>query len=1131
MGGDIRQPPFAWTMWGPRAFVDSGSKRDPGEDRDSRERRRRSIRHRLLVEVGHSCSLPPWSDSDDDDLSDRDYERMVRQRLEREHRWFGRQWQPPRLVSPDAQEEEEAVGADEVVDVGSVVSDARLYEAMEKMDSGEVATRFLLQMPSSVPPELQGESPAGPSEANSYNILMADVSGSMGSYWAHVVSGWNTFVAPRLRGRTDLYVFGSYVELLRTGSQLEKSDFTGGQTDLTGALQTIVDKVYTCKEKYIKVFIITDGDHNQSPDPPNTVISQMTEPFGKVCDVYLLGAGTGFPVEYSLSIRSRLHNGSANLPTLFWANDTSGVEEQMDAISKNLAKMNERSMKLSVPGWKLPGTESKQDFHVLEWVYFPEDPAKHGHIDVSLHKYKGQLTPERKKITCDLLGKALRQWNSVAVQFHSVGKEIPPDLLPLMERLFYSNLHTETEGYSVAAKLARANHKTVEVEFRTTMNKIKEILTTEKHRDALRLAENILSTTVTAGKYEVKSLQLKGHTEYDYGRDCQAFERLYHEKKPELKALTVTPEECCRITMSSTLSDLQDDAFLEMLNMNKFEFLKNFTMSGIPVFSPTRDSVSLNPWSYNIVRILRSPYTTMSQVAIESYASNSDPGTRHKDIKLKEDDDNTHFNAVIPVFSREAAKVMRPFLQTRLYAMCATFAILKNPHIIDFNIHLAALATCWVRILYDHPEVPRPEYVRLREESIIATASQYMHRRGHVDYCDLLRDDAPQALMTESEVKIKNRPVKCESLIKPMFMLYILKRNDELEMTEVEQIVRLILVEFIGRNLSHSSNSQKDSTPYTDFFLAEKKEDFFQNYSKDVRSTILQAESSAAFPLSKFYTLEEVQKEAKRKSKEQMKAVRESLSLPVRVSMEKVERLFNPSLAGAVSWRTLRTYAGEVGLPEDVVEELFSEKSAFVYTHHALRYSSSKQRLLAKIDSYENAFMYVKSQVEKENMGLLVKTLLNDLVSFYENAWLAEYRQAHADVVRPMSKEEILAEAAARGVEVTAATFEQVYRKYRPHLGLLTDACQCPSCPFFLKPNKRYNQHAIVERRKATLFPHGFHQVAYDCREGGLESAISEFQKGTHRKHKGQGKSLPQEAISPLLQEMEQLAVIYSGAK
>ena len=68
-------------------------------------------------------------------------------------------------------------------------------------------------------------------------------------------------------------------------------------TDLTGALQTIVEEVYKCKEKFINVFFITDGHHNQTECQPAEAIAKMRAPAGKVCDVYLLGAGNGFPVQ------------------------------------------------------------------------------------------------------------------------------------------------------------------------------------------------------------------------------------------------------------------------------------------------------------------------------------------------------------------------------------------------------------------------------------------------------------------------------------------------------------------------------------------------------------------------------------------------------------------------------------------------------------------------------------------------------------------------------------------------------------------------------------------------------------------------------------------------------------------
>nr|BDW09845.1 MAG: hypothetical protein [Marsupenaeus japonicus pemonivirus] len=1056
-------------------------------------------------------------------------------------------WRPPPLRLPDIIKTPPNTTA---ADIGLVQRDARLYEAKEKlnptemclmpppptpmtchqMESGETKTHFLMKIPSSI---VVKQPPQAKSEV--LNVLMADVSGSMCSYWKEIVSAWNNHVAQKLFGTTEIFVFGSRLRHVRSGSSLELGDFTSGQTDLTSALKTIVETVYDCRQGYVRVFIVTDGDHNVDNVSPDSVIKLMREPKGKVCDVYLLGIGCEFPVKYSIDIRSRLHNGTSNIPTIFWAKIPSDVNEQMQAIGNNIDNGSDSIINISAPGYKLPGTNPIQDFHASEWVYFPEDPEKDEQLLKFYHeKCSGRLILERSMVTPQVLLEIFRQWNGVAIQYHNNGVRIPPDLLPFMERTFNTSLQNGPEGQSVAARLARVHLKTAVVEFKTTLNKVKNILTVGKYKDDLQLASDVLLTTVSAGKYQAKSLQLKGHSDAEFESDRREFQRVYAENKASLKALTVTPDDCCRITMTSTLSDLQDDDFLQMLALNKYDFLKQFTMSGIPVLSPTRDSISLNPWSYNIVRILNPPYDIMSQVALENCATSMAPGDRNKDVKLKDDDDNTHFNAVIPVFNPEAAKAMEYLVKTRLYAICATFAILKNPHIIEYDAHMAALGTCWVRILYEHQEIPRPEHIRLREESIVATALLYMKRKDYVGYCKLLREDTPRALMTRSTVKINDREVRCESLIKPVFMLHLMKLSENIDVGELSKIMRLILLEFVGRNMSRIDSSKKEDTPYTDFFTeARRKEDGPKDLLRDSIRTIGEdIVGSGAFRLDKFYTLEQVQKAARRETRTKLITLEKDLVPRIRVRVDKVERLYNASLAGAVSWHTLKVFARGVGLSEDTIEGLFGEKSVFIYTRHALQYKSSRERLNAKIDSYEDAFGFVSNKVALENCAYLGMTLTRELTNYLQNSWLNAYAQAHSEVIKPMNREEIIAEASIRGVQVTDETFDRVYRKYRPHLGLLSNACQCLRCPYFLLPNKRYNQHAVVERHgAATLFPHGFHQAAYENRDADVKTAIRGFQNGNYRKHKGQGEPLPNTVIDPLVQDMEQLRLLYSKKK
>ncbi|XP_042225983.1 uncharacterized protein LOC121868992 isoform X2 [Homarus americanus] len=997
-----------------------------------------------------------------------------------------------------------------------------------------------------------------------YNILMADVSGSMRAYWDSFMSSWNKYVAPNLVGRTNLYVFDYTVLLARSGTMLEEKDFYGGGTHLTGALQTIVSEVYQCKERYINVFLLTDGNHNSSAVSPETVINMMAPAVKKTCNVYVLGVGTLFPVQYSINIRSRLHNGSANLPSIFWAKKHGDIENQVKDISSKISSNYSQSLKLSMAGNSLPGVYTKNVFHLSEWVYFPSGPDQVRQLTIRQGQHVGHISLEPKQMPISVMIELFRQWNSVVIQIHNKKEVVPSDALPFMERLFKHKME-ELRGAdqrSIRQRLERKELVGYETEFNTLLNKIKAILTTEKFRNELELAENILSTTVGGGKYGTKVLQMKGHTDKDYKKDCEEFLKVYEENKTMIKSINNTPEDNCRFTLTSTVTDLQDPDFPLIMDVDKFQFLKQFTITGIPVFAPSRDSVTMNPWTFGVQGLVGAPYNVMSQVGIESFvdsihsgepsnsicsgepsnsicsgeASNSicsgEPSNSickdksSKDIQLKIDDKNIRLNAIVPVFTPGAAKIMAPIVHTRLYTMCTTFAILKNPFIIDFNVHMAALGVTWVRILFENPTQPRSEFVRRRIENIEATAALYLRRPSYVKYWNVLKDDTAQALMTESTIQQDNRPLKCESLIKPMFILHMYQVTQNFEDTNVvAQIVRLMLIEYVGRCLTHYKSKDNEAKPFTDFFAEtlvdqERKKEWVQKYIADTKKDMAGDED---FLLEDFYTLEKVQNAARKTAAEEIKNLKEKLKaqIPIVVNTQKVEQLRSVSTAGDMSWFTLRTFAREVGLAENVISDLFSEQSMFMYTAHALLYRASRDRLSTPMADYNASRTIVTKRVQEENSHVIAKDLKKELIEHLQSSWLEAYSAAHKQMVQPMTRQEILAEAPQRGVSVTDSTFDQVYKRYRPGVGLMGNACLCRDCPYFLIPNKSYNQHASVERRYSAAFPHGLHGVTYNHRDSDLSTILSSLESGTFFK------PTPRQAVEHLTDEIVSLKEMY----
>ncbi|XP_076045149.1 uncharacterized protein LOC143027641 [Oratosquilla oratoria] len=962
---------------------------------------------------------------------------------------------------------------------GTSPQPVQLYSLHEEVE-GQLLQHSVLHIASTL-----GDSSCVPAK-ETYNIFMGDASGSMSSAWDYVVSAWNQHVACNLTGKTDIYVFDTELTFVREGTELKDSDYTGGGTNLCLALSTIRDKVKECKEQWVRVFIITDGAHNATEECPEDVIQTLATPPEKTCEVYLLGVGGYFPVKYSVEIRSRLHNGSANMPTLFWAKKYDDILGEAKDMEIHL-KESKVPVKLSLPGSLVPGLEETNEFHLGEYVYMSCVPDSLKSVQVSTEENEVDVPLEALPLTIDIfLSSLLPQWNSVLIQRHSMKKTMPNDVFPFTERVFnylYSQVvMPKTESTTIHTRLAQKKERELKVRFQTLVNQSKTILTTEKFMSEMALAEAILLTTVTTRKHAVKGLKLKGHTEENYAEDCRAFMDTYTKIKERLNDIQVSPEDCCRVTMTSTISDLKDEDFPELLKLNKFEFLKTFSMSGIPVFSRSRDSTELNPWSFKIDRILTSPFSVLSQVAMEEFA-HVEAGAvgKDKEVRLQQDNKESGYNAVVPVFSSTVAKILKPLVCTNLYAMCATFALLKNPHIIDYTIHLAGLGATWIKTLADYPVASeRPEFAKERLESVEATAMIYLGRPSLALYLKELQATPRHALMTECpQEDPEAKPLRCEAILKPLFLMHLTQRAGRPFDHQVKvSIMRLASVEFLGRCLHHTAH---DPMPFINCFMKditeeEKRKEWIRELFKNFSVEILKDEVNLQ---NTFYFPEEIVKYVMKLLKKKREAFLQVVCSAVKPEVTGLEKLHSVHNCGDVTWKHLQVCAVELGLSDSEVKEVFSEKNALIYIYHVLTHTSSSERMKEDLLDYDMCLEKVKSKLTEEVMGCARMIIQEEVQSAFLKQWYEAYDSCHGGdiIIRPMARQEIVEEAKSKGIDVSNETFDKVYLRYNEKLGLLRNACQSPSCPFYLHANRSFNQHIKCERRPGR-FLHRLNQVA-----------------------------------------------------
>lgn len=389
---------------------------------------------------------------------------------------------------------------------------------------------------------------------------------------------------------------------------------------------------------------------------------------------------------------------------------------------------------------------------------------------------------------------------------------------------------------SIQYRLANKRKLSMMHEFKKTIKGVKDSgKIDEEMKKEVTQAKEELKTTVQT-KYQDKVLHMKGHSGKDtWQNDMRAFLAEYRKIKEQVQNQQQNDyDDCCRIYLQSIITDLQDPSF-EMLTKDndKFEFLKEITVTGIPVHMPFKESSQINPWTVHIQNILLNPYDILCQKVIEdTYRKVWWKEDKDKSVQLVERNKKTQFNIIVPLIPIEFTGILKDLVLTDVFAIICTYCILRNANIIDKNCHLAALGCVWMRSIREFPiNKTRPEYIIRRIQNLEATAKIYLERHFILTYIEALLTKPSLALTTEAEETFNDVKIRCESLIKPCFLLFLAKDNIELlekHGANLIKIVQLVLMEFIGRCIS----TYKSNTIYLDWFLPSVDETLKDKWSK-----------------------------------------------------------------------------------------------------------------------------------------------------------------------------------------------------------------------------------------------------------------------------------------------------------
>nr|BDV50052.1 MAG: hypothetical protein [Porcellio scaber clopovirus] len=310
----------------------------------------------------------------------------------------------------------------------------------------------------------------------------------------------------------------------------------------------------------------------------------------------------------------------------------------------------------------------------------------------------------------------------------------------------------------------------------------------------------------------------------------------------------------CSVTFDSAIEALLDSNLpVKILECGKFDFLRHFTLTGIPVIvetttrtTTTNDgeftddySFQKSPWNLKFeLRDKNNIYSLVSQTVLSDFdrivgkvgsrkLNENRRGfwpSREKNnfiASVVELGGEFAFNSVVPIFTPEEVGILKPLFRTNVLVSLCTFCVLRDPHQrpSDKDTHLAALIGVWVELINRHEEWSR-FYIQSKLKSICDTASIYLDWPHNARYKKALietpgwalskrfdDDDSGDSEEEEEEEEedseyYDDTRIDCfsENLSKALFFLYVYR--DDLKEERKIIIFSLLMREYIDRLIS-----------------------------------------------------------------------------------------------------------------------------------------------------------------------------------------------------------------------------------------------------------------------------------------------------------------------------------------
>ncbi len=906
-----------------------------------------------------------------------------------------------------------------------------------------------------------------------HNILLCDTSGSMHTYWSKVANGWNSIV-DSIDGTFSILLFDNTIKPI-SGKTLPLAQPYSGGTNIIKALEGLGKEITKYKNyDLVRIYMITDGADTENQDFENVfnnTIKTIVKPYN-ICEFYVIGLTSSFPVFISQTVRANLHNGSNSIPNLFWSQDCSQEEISNEFVNINQYNKSLCEITVDFAGLSSPCSHPTNKFYSNDWVLLKELPEK---LDFTFENntYSLELNPNPK---FDIVLELFQQWVGLiqGLSIKSTGDYAPVvakaiilrEHMESMYGTYVKTLPVATKSMTLGERIRNKEIKTKTFQYYSLLKIVKDIGSGIRlsFMSNIELAKQLKGVHLT--KFSEKNYKLRAHTEEDFEKDKAEFIQVLEGIQESIKDIEST--EHCVITLDNTLEIICAPDFIETLTncKDKVEFLQNFGITGNGVLLNLTDASSINPWVTQIKEV-GVHCSTLSTNALEDMIGQDDSTVltqQEKDscvVAIKTGGGSEEkLNAVIPLFNKKIAQAIAPIVRTNLFQLICTYSIQKSPMTINFNAHLGALSGLLGYLLSQ----PNSEWRTLTVQKIKWTADIYSGRKFLSQFIDTIWSNPELALITEKP----DAEIKCESITKALLMILISAKDKTSE--QIQSTLFHVWKEYVGRVIGNNNQIKE-------WFGLENDEEF----SGEVEFPEFDSTYSHG------YTVSETKNEIIKAIKNHKLTRPETIS--VKMDKVKLTKQFNGGSVGNLTFKGLNTFTSSAGYK-------VSDEELFRFVTHCIIHTSSVARAENPVLDYDKS----KEWVINELLGLKINALREAKIAEYKDKASKKYFEIYVTehlTVLPMDKSTIIQEAVSKGIEVSEETFDSVYT-FNPNNMLLQNACMAKECPYYLCPRKDFSSH--IERMKADpTFIQSFHRTVFEFKDKSVNTIISKLTKGESR--------------------------------